>query len=58
MSEPAKGTCNAMVQEKWADFIGQLMQQQRNTKEYQSTIQNNLYDDGVNIQIMSWIYIM
>ena len=52
MNEAAKGSCNALVQEKWNDFIGQLLQQQRETEE-QRILQNTINDDVVNIQIMS-----
>ena len=56
MSEAAKGSCNALVQEKWANFIGQLLQQQSETEEqrrFENTKENTLFDDVVNIQIMS-----
>ena len=52
MSEADKGVCNALVRAKWTDFIRQFQQVRREYEE-EKHFQNSIFDDDVNIQIMS-----
>ena len=52
MKEADKGVCNDLVQTKWTDFIRQFQQVRRKNEE-EKHFQNPLYDDEVNIEIMS-----
>ena len=52
MEEAAKSSCKALVREKWKGYIGQLLQINGQANE-QKIFHKTIYDEGVNIQIMS-----